>query len=72
MNADSLAHARFLVRRLRRRLPRTKIVLGFWTFTPEDMARRDPVAATGADHVADLAHRSSRRRAGGTVAAGAL
>ncbi len=52
MNADSLAHARFLVRRLRRRLPRTRIILGFWTFTPEDMARRDPVAATGADRVA--------------------
>lgn len=52
MNPDSLAHARFLVRRLRRMLPRTRIVLGFWAFTPEDMARRDPVAATGADRVA--------------------
>jgi predicted PurR-regulated permease PerM len=52
MNSDSLAHARFLIRRLRRRFPATPIVAGFWTFAPEDMARRDPVAATGADSVA--------------------
>lgn len=52
LNPDSLAHARFLIRRLRRRLPRARIIVGFWTFTPEDMARRDPVVATGADRVA--------------------
>jgi hypothetical protein len=52
MNADSVAHARFLVRRLRRRFPRAVIMVGFWTFTPEDMARRDPMVATGADHIA--------------------
>ena len=51
MNADSLAHARFLVRRLRRRVPHATIMLGLWTYTPEDMARRDPVDASGADHV---------------------
>ena len=32
MNADSLAHARFLVRRVRRRFPNAKIIVGFWTF----------------------------------------
>jgi hypothetical protein len=52
MNADSLAHARFLIRRLRRRFPKACIMLGLWTFTPELMARRDPIAATGADRVA--------------------
>jgi len=52
VNTDSLAHARFLVRRLRRRLPDAKFIVGFWTLTPEDIARRDPVAATGADRVA--------------------
>jgi predicted PurR-regulated permease PerM len=52
VNADSLAHARFLIRRLRRRLPHAKFIVGFWTLTPEDMARRDPAAATGADRVA--------------------
>jgi len=51
MNADSLAHARFLVRRLRRRFPGAMIVIGFWMLTPEMMAGRDPVAATGADRV---------------------
>jgi hypothetical protein len=52
MNVDSLAHARFLIRRLRRRFPNVCIMLGLWTFTPELMARRDPIAATGADRVA--------------------
>jgi predicted PurR-regulated permease PerM len=50
-NADSMAHARFLVRRLRRRFPEARIVVGFWTLTPEDRARRDPTEATGADRV---------------------
>jgi predicted PurR-regulated permease PerM len=52
MNTESLAHARFLVRRLRRRVPKARIVVGLWTYGPEDMARRDPLTATGADHVA--------------------
>lgn len=52
MNADSLAHARFLVRRLRRLLPHATIVVGLWTLPPEDIERRDPLAATGADQVA--------------------
>jgi hypothetical protein len=51
MNADSLAHARFMVRRLRRRLPDATIIVGFWTFPPEEASRRDPLSATGADHV---------------------
>jgi hypothetical protein len=49
MNAGSLAHARYLVRRLRRRLPDTPILVGFWTFDPEEVERRDPVAAIRAD-----------------------
>jgi hypothetical protein len=52
LNPDSLAHARLLVRRVRRRAPDAKVVVGFWTFAPEDIARRDPVASTGADRVA--------------------
>jgi hypothetical protein len=51
MNADSLAHARFLVRRLRRRLPDATVVIGFWTFPPEEIDRRDPREATGADGI---------------------
>lgn len=52
MNADSMAHARYLVRRLRRRLPRATVVICFWTLTSEDAERREPQAATGADGVA--------------------
>lgn len=52
MNPDSMAHARFLIRRLRRRFPGAAIVIGFWTLAPEDLARRDPLAATGADRIA--------------------
>jgi hypothetical protein len=52
VNPESLAHARFLVRRLRRRLPKARFIVGFWTFRPEDMARRDPLAATAADRLA--------------------
>ena len=52
LNSDSLAHAKLLTRRLRRRFSEAKVVVAFWTFAPEDIARRDPVAATGADRVA--------------------
>jgi hypothetical protein len=52
MNADSLAHARFLVRRMRRRFPNAKIITGFWTFPDTDADRRDPLEATRADAVA--------------------
>ena len=52
MNADSLAHARFLVRRLRRRLPNARYIAGFWMLNPADMAGRDPLTATGTDYVA--------------------
>jgi hypothetical protein len=51
MNADSFAHARFLVRRLRRRLPQAKIMIGFWTHEAADPARRDPLESTGADMI---------------------
>ncbi len=52
LNTDSLAHARFLVRRLRRRLPEARIGVGLWNFAEEDQGRRDPREATGADFVA--------------------
>ncbi len=51
LNADSFAHARFLVRRMRRRLPDARIVVGFWTFEPAEAGRRDPLEATRADRV---------------------
>jgi predicted PurR-regulated permease PerM len=50
LNPDSLAHARFLVRRLRRRVPDAHIVLGMWSFPPGEEERRNPLEATRADH----------------------
>jgi predicted PurR-regulated permease PerM len=51
MNADSFAHARFLVRRVRRRFPGATLFVGFFTLAPEDVTRRDPLTATGADRL---------------------
>ena len=63
MNSDSLAHARFLVRRLRRRLPEAKIIVGFWD-VPGGRGERPRSAARrrGADRVATIARRSDARR----------
>jgi hypothetical protein len=47
----SFTNARYLVRRLRRRLPQEKIVDGFWTLTAQEAEERDALAATGADCV---------------------
>ena len=51
MNADSLAHARYLVRRLRRRTT-APILVGFWSMEKEEADRRDLVKATRADYSA--------------------
>jgi predicted PurR-regulated permease PerM len=50
LNTDSLAHARYLVRRLRR-LTDLPVLVGFWAMDPEDAAARDLVRATRADFV---------------------
>ena len=47
----SFTNARYLVRRLRRRLPQAKIVAGFWTLTADEAEARDALAATRADCV---------------------
>jgi hypothetical protein len=51
LEPGSFTNAHYLVRRLRRRLPRAKIVDGFWTLTPQEAEERDVLAATGADSV---------------------
>jgi predicted PurR-regulated permease PerM len=48
MNSESLAHARYLVRRLRRRT-NARILIGFWSMEPEEAVQRDLVKATRAD-----------------------
>ena len=48
MNPDSIAHARYAVRRLRRRT-RVPIVVGFWSKDPADPKAPDLVTATRSD-----------------------
>lgn len=60
MNSDSLAHARFLVRRIRRRLPGAKIVIGFWNFPDAETGRRNPLEATRADGLATSLNEATR------------
>jgi predicted PurR-regulated permease PerM len=52
LEPGSFTNPRYLVRRLRRRLPQAKIVDGFWTLTAQEAEERDALAATGADCVA--------------------
>ena len=51
LEPGSFTNARYLVRRLRRRLPQAKIVDGFWTLTAQEAEERDALAATRADCV---------------------
>jgi hypothetical protein len=51
LEPGSFTNARYLVRRLRRRLPQAKIFAGFWTLTAQDGEERDALAATRADLV---------------------
>jgi hypothetical protein len=51
LEPGSFTNPRYLVRRLRRRLPQAKIVDGFWTLTAQEVEERDALAATRADCV---------------------
>jgi hypothetical protein len=51
LEPGSFSNARYLVRRLRRRLPQAKIVAGFWTLTADEAEARDALGATRADLV---------------------
>jgi predicted PurR-regulated permease PerM len=51
LEPGSFANPRYLVRRLRRRMPQATIVDGFWTLTAQEALERDALAATGADCV---------------------
>ena len=52
LEPGSFTNARYLVRRLRRRLPRATIIDGFWTLTAQESVERDALGATRADGVA--------------------
>jgi predicted PurR-regulated permease PerM len=51
LEPGGFSNARYLVRRLRRKLPRSKIIVGFWTLTEEDAEQRGALAETGADQI---------------------
>ena len=51
LEAGGLTNARYLVRRLRRRLPNVKILLGLWTLSDEQAKSRDALRETGADTI---------------------
>jgi predicted PurR-regulated permease PerM len=52
ISTGSPARARHIVRRLRRRAPRARIVVGFWGFGAGDAPPADALAVTSADAVA--------------------
>lgn len=51
LEPGTFGSARYLIRRLRRRLPKIKIIAGFWTLTTEQTEQRQALTATGADLV---------------------
>jgi len=54
LEPGTFANARYLVRRLRRRLPTAEIIAVFWTLTAEQSEQRNALAATGVDLVVNL------------------
>jgi hypothetical protein len=51
LEPGSFSNARYLARRLRRKMPQAKIFAGFWALTAEEAEARDALAATRADLV---------------------
>ena len=51
LEAGGFTNARYLVRRLRRRLPQATIVIGFWNMTTQEAEEQAALAATGADRL---------------------
>ena len=51
LDPGDFASARYLIRRLRRRLPRVPIVAGFWTLREDDARYQDALRETDADDV---------------------
>jgi predicted PurR-regulated permease PerM len=52
ISTGSLARAHYLVRRVRRRAPRAKVVVGFWGTPPREIAADEARIATSADLIA--------------------
>jgi hypothetical protein len=52
LEPGSFSNPCYLVRRLRRKLPKATIVAGFWTLKKDEIEERNAVTLTGADLVA--------------------
>jgi AI-2E family transporter len=77
LEPSSFANPRYLVRRLRRRLPQATIIEGFWMLTAQEVLERDALAATRADCVVtslrqavEQAVNAARRAANGNLVEG--
>ena len=51
LEPGGFTNARYLVRRLRRKLPNAQILVGFWTLSEEEANQRDALRESGADLV---------------------
>lgn len=72
LEPGSLAHPRYLVRRLRRRLPHAIIIDGFWALTPQEVEERNTLSITGADLIATSLREAMEQIISTAVAAGGL
>jgi hypothetical protein len=52
MNEDSMAHARYLIRRLRRKLPAALILVAFWMAILDEAAQQKALERAKADFLA--------------------
>jgi predicted PurR-regulated permease PerM len=64
VDGPSYTNARRACRSIRRRLPGTRVLVGFWQLRAEEAARRDPLAGTGADLAARSLHEAVEQVAG--------
>jgi hypothetical protein len=64
LEPGDLTNARYLVRRLRRKMPGVKILIGFWTLTEEEAERRAVLKETSADAIVNVLAASDRAHRG--------
>jgi predicted PurR-regulated permease PerM len=69
LEPGSFTNPHYLVRRLRRKLPKATIVGGFWTLKTDEADERDALAKTGADLVATRLHQAVAQAAAAARAA---
>jgi predicted PurR-regulated permease PerM len=61
LEPGTFGHARYLIRRLRRRLPQAGLIAGFWTMTTEQIEQRHALTATAADFVVTSTQQAVRQ-----------